>query len=292
MIQGREGLALGILTIATFLGSLAIVQIASQPSRHDYRDPYAEGTGTDQELAENRTGIKNKRPAPDRSICSQAKTEKEYELCQAWRAASAAQEAADAAWTQIYISWVGLAGLLATVILTGIAAVAAAKAARETARSVDAQIRIEGPFLHLQEIKTFHQTPKVIHPVIMNSGNTPAVLIGYVVECVLGTDKLAAEPTYGTPIELDEEILEKGKTHTLFVSLRGEGLRHYFRDGGTIAVWGFVSYEDVFGRLRRRGFGSTTSIAYGDEGDDNLTPIWRRAGGKAYNYDREEEPQE
>ena len=54
-------------------------------------------------------------------------------------------------------------------------------------------------------------------------------------------------------------------------------------------VWGYVLYEDVFGKVWRRGFGFKSEYIYvDDEGGEHA--MWLVEGGEAYNYDREEPP--
>src|SRR5689334_7283410 len=93
-----------IILVGASLGSFAVIQIAGDPARTYDQSQDAEGTSTNQQLANGGTGAKNRRPPTDRSICRHAKTEKEYELCQAWRAAEGAQNAASVALWQLIIS--------------------------------------------------------------------------------------------------------------------------------------------------------------------------------------------
>lgn len=136
MIQGREGIALGILTVAAFFGCFAIVQIASEPSAYDYQAKDAKSTASGQQLAKDGVDAKIRRPPADQSICRHAKTEKEYELCQSWRAADGAKEAAGIAWWQLFVSIGGLVGLIYTVRHTKRAADAARMAAEVAERAL------------------------------------------------------------------------------------------------------------------------------------------------------------
>ena len=84
--------------------------------------------------------------------CAEPKDDKQDDLCQQRRMAQAADEAACIARWQFWISLFGLGGLLGTVVYAAKSARAASQAARETARSVDVQTRIEGPLLHIHKI--------------------------------------------------------------------------------------------------------------------------------------------
>jgi hypothetical protein len=179
------------------------------------------------------------------------------------------------------------------VMLTGIAAAAAAKAARETARSVEVQIRIEGPLLHAQEIMAKRMMPYQVIAVIRNSGNTPAILLEECAECQIGIDKLPPKPTYGTTRTLDQDLLEKGGKHLVFEFLAEDALLSVFDGTAPAILWGNVLYENVFGQRRRMGFGFRTGppVVIVPDGESEIEILhWRRAGGNAYNYDREEQP--
>ena len=56
-------------------------------------------------------------------------------------------------------------------------------------------------------------------------------------------------------------------------------------------LWGYFLYEDVFGRLRKTGFGYVGHPYSHLPGSAFAGVLWGRVGGKAYNYDREEDPE-
>ena len=198
------------------------------------------------------------------------------------------------AWISIAIGAVGLVMLGMTVHYTRHtlsearrSADAAVIASNAAARAIDIQARGEGPFLHAQEIVTLLGSD-MIHPVIRNSGKSPAILIRYSAQCTVGDCELVGVPVYEAPISADETLLEPQKTHPLFCNA---GLPA----NNVAMLWGYVDYTDVFGNLRRLGFGFACRHWFGTwEGDGNRqateirSPMWMRNGGTAYNYDRPE----
>lgn len=123
--------AIGFVAVAAVVTCIAIADMLGDPDRPSYRD-YPDGH---KELADKAPVTGNRRPPSDRSICNQTETEKEYELCQAWRSAQGAREAADTAWKQFLLSVVGLLGVALTVYYAKRAADGAISAARAAQRS-------------------------------------------------------------------------------------------------------------------------------------------------------------
>jgi hypothetical protein len=194
---------------------------------------------------------------------------------------------AKAAERQVFVAVAGSVFVLLSVVFAGWAAWAASDAARQAARAVDIQTRIEGPVLHVHAIKCSPKVPNTIHPIIKNSGKTAAVLIEASVNCVVKIGTLPPLPAYPVdPQPLNQRLLEKDKTSDLYCGIPGDGLKPLFEKGMPTALWGYVLYEDIFGRIRRMGFGFRCDYSVVLP-DDSVNLDWRRAGGDAYNYDRE-----
>lgn len=242
-------------------------------------------------------GTAEKDPAAKEKEARKTANERYHELCNQWRAAEAAEDATRVAWIQLWFGLGGLGGLLATVYFAAKSASAAADAARETSRSVDVQQRVAGPLVHVDEVFTRETVPNDLHVRMRNSGNTPAILIEHTVECAVGEWTLPAVPAYGKATLTNEELLSKDKTTFLMSFIRDPGLAPVFDGTEPAVMWGYVIYEDVFGRRRRRGFGYASGAVGGsasililqDFGGHSIA--WGRSGGETYNYDREEKPQ-
>ena len=131
----RDTILLAIVGVAALLGCLAIAQIATDPRPYNYDGEHTKHASSGQNLAAQRDGgMRNRRPPGDQSICRYTESEKEYELCQAWRAADGAQDAAATAWWQLIVSIGALVGLAYTVRYTK----QAAHGAREAATAAQA----------------------------------------------------------------------------------------------------------------------------------------------------------
>jgi hypothetical protein len=178
----RSNIALGGLVALTFAACVGIAHYIGDENQTNNRDY----TAYNETLTEKReAGAKNRRPLTDSSVCRKAETEKEYELCQAWRSADAAADAADTAWKQFLISVLGLLGLGYTVYYTARAAGEASKAASAAAEAnklsrelfiaterpwVKIEVRIDGPLTY---------SPNGMNVTLMfkvtNVGRSPAV---------------------------------------------------------------------------------------------------------------------
>lgn len=236
----------------------------------------------------NKLATPGKGASPNEEEARETANERYHELCNQWRSAKAAEDATHVAWLQLWFGVFGLVGLGLTVYFAAQSARAASVAAQETARSVDVQIRMEGPLLHIQEFRILSET-LTIHPFIKNSGNTPAVLVDASVNCSIGSNwVLPLVPQYGKPRPLGKRLLEKNNVHALYGSISADDdLDALLAGQAEAVVWGYVRYEDVFGRLRKRSFASAV-IGFAERGDGSFDPLWNTEGGDAYNYDREE----
>jgi len=285
MSRRFENIALAVLVAVAFG---LCVAIAYQIGEHDAYN-YASRSRADQELAANPAPPRlNRRPAADRSICQQSETEKEYELCQAWRSADAAKEAASVAWLQILLSAIALVGLYYTARYTAKAANAAADAAEHAARSVDVQIRAERALLYVEV--TVNQEGQLPFILIKNAGKTPAILIEGVASLQVD-GVLPVSPVYGKPWTLDGFVLEYGDQRGMFAfGADGQNLTPVNTGDSVAFCWGYVRYEDIFGRRRRLAFGRWTRMQRLAAILAGVTPrlSWLREGGDEYNHDVEE----
>jgi hypothetical protein len=246
-------------------------QNAERPERHEI-EPTKESAATDQEKARKTAN------------------ERHHELCNQWRQAEAAEESAHVAWLQLWFGLAGLGGLLATIYFAGRSARAASDAAVQMAREVDIQIRIEQPHLRVSSIVTKidpQEDWRQVDLLVQNLGKTAAVLIEWVVQCeVLPT--LPKTPRYRDPVNMRGRILradDKGMDLPIFLS-ETDADAVYSRQE-TVYLWGYFRYEDVFGRLRKSGFGYIGG-PMGEEPGVYIGVLWSRTGGKAYNYDEDE----
>ncbi len=213
---------------------------------------------------------------------------KEYDLCQQWRMAEAAQQAVRAAYLQTMIGWLGLGGLIATVIYAAKAAFGAVDAASSAAKSVEDTVRIEQPIVLIHKIHPGeYGAPTVpIEFCISNFGKSPAILIEVFARSYLH-DELPPHPPE-VPEDLKPlaervqgRVLEPGKPMTQrALSVPREDDFQEFTSGQTKKryLFGHVIYEDIFGQKRKTGFGFQLLGAY---------VAVSRVGGKTFNYDIE-----
>ena len=75
------------------------------------------------------------RPNPDQSVSKGPEPHERYDLCQQWRMAEAAERALIISWVQLGFGFLGIAGLLATVIYSAMAATAARRSADISAQA-------------------------------------------------------------------------------------------------------------------------------------------------------------
>jgi hypothetical protein len=192
-----------------------------------------------------------------RAICEQPKDKDQADLCQQWRVA----EAAD---TQALLNALGLLLLAGTLVFTGWAAVAAARAAKAaqssvelTSRTAERQLRA---YVSVQGFKIDllldEATKKVISRTIyitwINSGATPARNVRTNAEWALFGDSLPSGfdfPDQGQPMSGHlgpEQIIRTGPkpvpdTELIEVAARRKHL----------IIWGWLEYDDVFVRTPR-----------------------------------------
>ena len=188
--------------------------------------------------------------------------------------------------------------ILVATLLDSIAATRAnTRATKAAERAVEQQLRLEGPFLHVEELVTDAKMFHDLHVRLRNSGKTPAILLRSAVEAKVGDDALTAQPQYGAFQSRDRSIIPKDGTFAIINFIGGDGLKRVFEGQIQAVVWGCVVYRNVFGQTRRMGFGRRTYpynallSALLKDPSGRATVLWQEDGGEAYNYDREEPPE-
>lgn len=232
-------IAIGGLVVITITVCIAIAN-SYVGKRHQIKD--ASYTSRNEELSPGGEDIKNRRPAADSSVCRQAQTEKEYELCQAWRAASAAKEAADTAYLQYVVSIGGLLGLILTVFYTARAAQGARRAAEVAERSLGV---VERAYLSVEPLGIKQRKagrPWFGYVGVRNTGHLPAQRMDWFI-CVRPfiADKDWKPPGYdgmrkGNHVVPSGSLLRFGSPR-FEVKLREKG--DYW-----LYIWGEVRYCD------------------------------------------------
>jgi hypothetical protein len=289
----RASFGVAVLVGVAVILSVTIAYVAYEGER----EQYSKEPGSHQELAKDGADTKNRRPAADRSICREAQTEKEYELCQLWRSAQATRSQADATWWQVGIGIITVIGLAATVYWAAKTGRAAADAAEHAARAVEVQVRLERPLILIRNIRLKGTEPhdSSVEFRIENIGNTPAVVAQIAAEFATMPDKLETEATYSQSRVIDDVIISKdgGMSWSAYhYSAPEPDVPAALKGDGALLFWGFVIYEDVFARLRIKGFGYRGSInklmlAINESQGAPPTLYWTPVGDTAYNYDYE-----
>ena len=229
-------------------------------------------------------------PAYQRPDCNAPKNEKEADLCAQRRMAYAAEQAECIARWQAWLSAFRLGGLLLTIIYAARSSRAATKAAREAVRAVDVQVRVEQPLVFITKTKPQRSMlggKGSVRYTVENIGNTPAVLHKVSVACEVRS-AIPTHPVYVPEMPADETVLKKGDSWSSAAQVIGANGIEVALDGELpVFLWGYVLYEDVFGRIRMTGFGYKVEVnkLLAEWGDDDPVLRRQRAGGAAYNYD-------
>jgi hypothetical protein len=208
---------------------------------------------------------------------------------------------AQAAEAQIILSFVGAILLGFTLWFTRIAANAANEAARQTARAVSVEIRNNQcvPFVGLlatnvANVEDARSAEEVDDAGLVtitlrakNIGKGPGILVGWSIHCET-IHFLPPAPTYPHPVKTHGHIWPANEEYPLPHYLSRKASKAIVVDQATVHLWGYFLVEDVFGTVRRTGF-CYQGHPFGDDPGTFTDFFWSRAGGKAYNYDREEE---
>jgi hypothetical protein len=206
--------------------------------------------------------------------CRHPKNRNQHDSCQQRRQANAAEESRCIAERQFWLGLAGLFGLLITFIYS--------HRQSESARlSADASIRSARALIHAQ-----HEVPAptsmVFTAQIFNLGKSPAILVR---ACRCHAFELNPVPLYDSGAVADLTGLialpddRPGEGSATRISIQPG----YMLGSKTAFYFGFIEYDDVFGQRHRMGFGFQLTAP-----NMRIT----RAGGNAYNYDRQiERPQ-
>ena len=215
--------------------------------------------------------VSGSEPAYQTPNCAVPKNDKQDELCQQWRAARAADEAACVARWQFWISLAAFGGLLATVAYTAQSARAAAAAASAIAQSERAFVKMS----HASPGVTFDEAAEMgavkIH--LKNYGRTPADVLGVCLGRFVAAkgEAIPAKPAY---------IRNRGKRGQAFLVADDEyWLNCEFPiskaeigavQSGAKAFYilGYVDYRDRMGNEVQRG-GTRGTIPI-----ETQMPIW------------------
>jgi hypothetical protein len=179
----------------------------------------------------------------------------------------------------------GLIGLIATVIYTARAADGAKRAAEAADRAVEVQIRIEQPMLAVRTMSMGLSPDSPLEFTAQNVGKTAAILLGWSAN-VSEIDPPVGAPVYRSEVSLRGTVMQPDDP--------AQQLLTYAEDivppDATIYFWGYLRYEDVFGTVRRTGFGYCGRTSPLAQLYDTTRRVfgWERYGGDAYNYDRQE----
>jgi PAS domain-containing protein len=113
------------------------------------------------------------------------------------------------------------------------------------------------------------------------------VVSNYCIEFSTNIETPPPTPVYTRMDSLDHQMVRSGGTvKTIRIFAPERPLKEVYEGNASIFIWGFVRYEDVFGKIWRRGFGlMSDGVLVIDE--SNRTIMWKRAGGDIYNYDEE-----
>jgi hypothetical protein len=182
--------------------------------------------------------------------------------CQAWRQAEAAERQACIAHTQFLvgslISVFGLVGLFMTIRYTADSAKAASEAARETARSANAQIQADAALLFVEKILFDEAYPHTVTAVFRNAGKTPAYVAGHRRELLITADELSETPTFSRKFTVEPDtLIEAGGTYTV-TGYTSTPMTEVFDSNVHAYFFGHVIYMDVFGNGWQAGFGRWT----------------------------------
>jgi hypothetical protein len=212
-------------------------------------------------------------PGPYQPDCNQPKNAEDGNFCQQRRAAKAGEDAARAgedaaviAKDQLNLSYWGFGGLVLTVIFTGWAAVAAARAAKAAQKSADSLPNIERAYVFFWDVErrdfSFTPTPgrTVVIPtsgqnvIYRNCGKTPAVIV----KTKLGCDVFAQPPN---PADAPEKTLPSGAVIGASddwprgkVDVSKEKIERAKSEGAAVYLYGEITYRDIFKNEQRSWF--------------------------------------
>jgi len=177
--------AIGLALVAAGFGAYAVSLNEPREERHQtYR--YAADKPLEFEPSVNPNAYPQ--PLEYREPCKEPKGRDESDLCAQWRAAKAGEDSAFWAQWGVWITGIGILGLLITIIQTRLA-LDRAKEANDIARKANAlQLR---PYLGLVDAhETDQRYPMTVTVLIQNLGQTPAIKIRTQVYWFVGVNAL------------------------------------------------------------------------------------------------------
>ena len=172
------------------------------------------------------------------------------------------------------------------------AAKATSKAAQETKRSVDVQIRLEQPLLFVRMASQVDPPDwQKIDMLVENYGKTPAIIIEWSAEC-RAIDNPPERLEYSGIVKSRGMVLRPNEQElSLPVVLKDGDAQAIADDQATAHLWGYFKYEDALGRTRVKGFAFRCDPHTTEDGFElpsSFGLLWTRAGGKRYNYEHSE----
>lgn len=214
--------------------------------------------------------------SPERCTDGDTTCREQEDLKAQRRMADAAEKQLDLVAYQNFITTVESGLLLITIIFTGIAALAATRAARAADRAVDVTAAAELPILQIDNViigspegryeSPDHRLDDALFTVyVRNYGKTPAFIDHFVINAIVRA-RLPHKPEYQTfswlmgprPIEHGEK---KPFTEAHYRNERPWGkLNEVIRGRKILWVYGFFDYYDFLGELHRRGFCSRWDV--------------------------------
>lgn len=191
------------------------------------------------------------------SLCRQATTIEERDLCQQWRMAEAAKR--QVAWTarQFWVTAAEIGALILTVFFTGWAALAAGRAARATEKATSvasdtAKTQLRA-YVHIDDTagpNVDGEPPYLFKYYIKNAGQTPAYGVRQWTGFTLGPNPLDRPlPPPETPPKSAITINAGGrfKVEGEIAQYSPEEIRQILKDDVRLYVFGVITYTDIFG---------------------------------------------
>lgn len=209
-------------------------------------------------------GRHNGHPANYQRICAHPRDREYADLCQQWRAANAANRAANWSIVQAVVGFFGILGLLITIHLTSIATGAANRAVRIANRTLKhAEIATKQQLRAYLLPDKFAFIPDVngrlgVEVTFKNTGQTPARKVSHVVRSGIGPlPKAPSYPIVGEPRNASDvgpgQVIRGG-----FKQRNGNDFlasKDLIAAGThTLYVYGWVTYFDVFDAKQTSNF--------------------------------------
>lgn len=300
MLSGnwRSNIAVRI-GVATLLTGLAIfslepnrLQQPNYPQADESRAEQYSRYGLEDVKGADAPVVSGQEPAPSDPKAQRNEWRQEEDLKAQWEQAKWAKYAVWAAIMSVVVTAIGVVFVALTLKATRDAVRETAKATSATERAVEVQVRIERPLLFVEQIDT-NAGQGFVNFNIQNIGKSPAVLIEWSGQCE-PIEPLPSTPVYSQVVKVRGTILRSNDDGMRIpIKLSDEAAQAIFDEQKTAYFWGYLRYEDVFGRTRTTGFayvGHPYTVDGVDfDSRDGRGLFWARAGGKAYNYDREED---